>query len=52
MRSGVAPFRKVRMGRQLLLPWKVDPHEMHRYWPAMIEDEEKEFTRVERIKWL
>jgi hypothetical protein len=51
MRSGVGPFRKLRMGRQLLVQWKADMHEMHRWWPSLIEDEEMAFKRMETIKW-
>jgi len=49
--SGVSPFRKVRTGRQFLTQWRIDLHELHRYWPTMIEKDEAEFKRRETIIW-
>lgn len=51
LKSGVAPFRKPRMSRQFLLQWRMDPRELHTYWPTLIEDEEAEFKRMELIAW-
>jgi len=51
LKSGVAPFRKPRMSRQFLLQWRMDPRELHSYWPTLIEDEEAEFKRLELIAW-
>lgn len=51
MRSGVSVFRELRMSRQFLLMWRIDPNEFHRYWPSLIENEEAEFKRLELISW-
>ena len=52
MMSGVGPFRDMRRGRHLLLPWRIDPQMFHRYWPDFCESYEANFKRIERIKWL
>lgn len=51
MRSGVAPFRSVRFGRNLMIHHRIDPYKFHCYWPSLIEDELAEFKRIEYIKW-
>ena len=52
MRSGIKPFREVRMSRAFLIPWRADMHELHRYWPSMVEDEQRDFKRRERLEWI
>ena len=52
MMSGVRPFRQVCTGRQLLLPYRINLQNFHKYWPAMIEKDEIDRKRIERIKWL
>lgn len=51
MKSGVGPFREVRTGRQFLNNWRIDPNELHRYMPSLIEKDEAEFKRLELIAW-
>ncbi len=51
MKSGVGPFRELRTGRQFLNMWRIDPNELHRYMPSLIEKDEAEFKRLELIEW-
>lgn len=46
MRSGVGPFRQLRMSRKFLFQYRGDPHELYRFWPEMADHEEAEFKRV------